>query len=395
MTREEFIKRCALMGVGITLAPTLLAGCRKEDELNVQFTGKTIVIGAGAAGLMAGYTLQRHGANFEILEASSIYGGRVKKLENFADFPIDLGAEWIHSKPRVFSRLIDDESKPGSVDLIPYKLNTYYQWNKGKLQRRNWAATFYGEYKFKRSTWYDFFENYIVPSFAKKITYNTPITRIDYSSSLVEVVDQNGITHTADRVILTVPLAILQKGFIGFTPPLPEEKVNAMNEVSIPPGLKVFMKFSKKFYPDLVSVGDMIFGDGGERLYYDAAFKKDSPEHVLALFNVGDSASDFTELNSAQEVLDAVLAELDQIFDGQASQYYLSGVVQNWSAEPYIQGSYSFAGSRHRQRIEKMNSSISDRLYFAGEAMHPDEWSTVHGAGFSGVTAAQDVLKTA
>ncbi len=383
------------MGVGITLAPQLLTSCRKNDEIDVKFTGKTLIIGAGSAGLMAGYTLQQNGADFEIIEAASIYGGRVKMIDNFADFPIDLGAEWIHDKPRVFGQLINDENQTGSVDLIPYKLDTIYQWNNGKLQRRNWMSTFYGEYKFKHSTWFQFFQNYIVPSLSGKITYNTPITQIDYSSSQVQVTDQNGVVYSADRVILTVPITIIQNGLIGFNPALPDDKLTAINETDVPPGIKVFMRFSKKFYPDLLSIGNYLFGSGGERLYYDAALKKGSNDHVLGLFNVGESASELTSLKSDQEIMDVVLKELDEIFDGQASQYYQSHVVQNWSAEGFIQGSYSQAGSKHVRRIEKMNYPINNRLYFAGEAMSPDNWSTVHGAGFSGVKAATDVLKTA
>ena len=66
----------------------------KNNVLNVVV--KIIVIGAGAAGLTAGHLLEQRGIEFEILEAAPIYGGRVRKLEGFADFPIDLGAEWIH-----------------------------------------------------------------------------------------------------------------------------------------------------------------------------------------------------------------------------------------------------------------------------------------------------------
>ena len=55
-----------------------------------------IVIGAGAAGLSAAHDLINDGWNVEVLEASSKIGGRLKKDNNLADFPIDLGGEWIH-----------------------------------------------------------------------------------------------------------------------------------------------------------------------------------------------------------------------------------------------------------------------------------------------------------
>ena len=57
---------------------------------------KILIVGAGAAGITAGHALSEKGIDFEILEASSVHGGRVKKNADFADFPIDLGAEWVH-----------------------------------------------------------------------------------------------------------------------------------------------------------------------------------------------------------------------------------------------------------------------------------------------------------
>ncbi|MFT7615081.1 MAG: hypothetical protein ACI9J3_004069, partial [Parvicellaceae bacterium] len=35
MNREEFLKMSALMGIGLTLMPSLVTSCGKEEELNV------------------------------------------------------------------------------------------------------------------------------------------------------------------------------------------------------------------------------------------------------------------------------------------------------------------------------------------------------------------------
>ena len=59
---------------------------------------KVIIVGAGAAGMQAAATLLST-SNFEvqILEASNRIGGRLLEMpENFANFPIELGAAYIH-----------------------------------------------------------------------------------------------------------------------------------------------------------------------------------------------------------------------------------------------------------------------------------------------------------
>ena len=72
MTRKEFIKVCGILGVGIPLQ-TSLSSCNKDNE-GSNFSGKTIIVGAGAGGLSAGYLLNQQGIDFEILEASLNYG---------------------------------------------------------------------------------------------------------------------------------------------------------------------------------------------------------------------------------------------------------------------------------------------------------------------------------
>ncbi|MCI5057334.1 MAG: FAD-dependent oxidoreductase [Flavobacteriales bacterium] len=395
MKREDFIKRCALMGLGSTLLPTFLSSCKKEDseDIVLNFSGKVIIIGAGAAGLMAGYTLARYGIDFEILEASSIFGGRVRKNATLADFPIDIGAEWIHTKPNVFADLVDNEEIKETIDLISYRPKEVKTWRGGKLRNLNVAQFFYKEYKFKSSTWFDFFDQFIVPSIQDKIKYNKVVTEINYESTEILVRTSDGDEFLGDKIITTVPIKILQSGDINFVPALPESKVSVLNKMVIPPGIKVFIKFKERFYPDLLSVGGLLITDVEEpALYYDAAFKKDSQDNILGLFWVADKAKKLTEL-SDEEIIQEVLKELDEIFEGKATENYMEHIIQNWSKEPFIQGSYSHYGSEAQDYISTLSEPIQEKVYFAGEALNASEWSTVHGAGFSGVEQAKVILE--
>ena len=390
MNRQEFIQKCALMGIGVGFLPSFLTSCEKEN-FEVNFSGKVLVIGAGSAGLMAGYTLNRYNIDFQILEASSVFGGRVKKLEGFADFPIDLGAEWIHDQPTVFRDMFEDNAPDDNIELVPYNPETMSRWDGTDLTPVNSASHFYSEFKFKRSTWYDFFGDFIVPNFSEKIVYNAPVTTIDYSGAKTIVTTSDGTTYDADRVIITVPIGVLQAGMITFTPELPTNKTSAINGMDFPPGMKAVFEFSERFYPDLTMVGGVHDSSAGasDTLYIDGAFKKDSNRNILAVFSVSDETSRFTDLPNDQAIFEALMAEFDQIWDGKATQYYVNHLIQNWSGEEYIRGSYS----QGEGDIAAVRAPVDSKLYFAGEAVSEQAIATVHGAGMSGRDVAKTILQ--
>ena len=98
MNRRKFFRDAFGISVAATIVPNLISACKKVEEENTpepsKFKGNVIIIGAGASGLYAAKTLLDNGVDFTILEADSRIGGRIKKTESFADFTIDLGAQW-------------------------------------------------------------------------------------------------------------------------------------------------------------------------------------------------------------------------------------------------------------------------------------------------------------
>ena len=92
MTRKDFLKNFVALGIGTPFLSMLLASCSKEElffqDFDVNFTGKILIIGAGAAGITAGHILNKQGIDFQILEAAPIHGGRVKKQQILPTFQL-------------------------------------------------------------------------------------------------------------------------------------------------------------------------------------------------------------------------------------------------------------------------------------------------------------------
>lgn len=401
MKRDEFLRQGLALGLGLPFLSSLFAtACGEESVLfpsfKTDFSGKIIIVGAGAAGLSAGYLLSRYNIDYEIIEASPVFGGRLKRDTALADFPIDLGAEWIHTNPSVLSNIINNPDIDANIDIIVYNPQTIKTWKNGRFVSHNYIRNFYSEWKFKDTTWYGFFERFLLPTVAEKITYNTPIVNIEYNGEQVILTAQNDQQFTADKVLVTVPLGVLKRDVIAFNPELPTRTKEALDGIFFGDGIKIFVRFKEKFYPDFIAFGNFFKAMiDEEKFVYEAAFRKGSSHHVLGLFAINEKAAAYTNLPSDEAIIAQFLSELDEMFDGKASKNYEAHIIQNWSKEPFIQGAYSYDEEGGINRlIDALSTPLNDKVYFAGEALSYEHQATVHGASDSAFSTIKKMISS-
>ena len=369
----------------------------KNSQTDV-VTDPIVIVGAGAAGLYAGYVLKYLGVeNFIILEASSVMGGRIAENNDFVDVPLDIGAEWIHVHPKVLKDLLLpfdnaadlEQELPETMDYRPQTFSTEYG------ECCSWVRFFYRETKFRNTTWWGYFDKFIRSHIESHIRLDSVVETIEWSNpdEITVWLANDTESFTAHQVLLAVPGAVLQNQDIFFDPPLPDRKLVALDKVWFAPGLKVWIEFEERFYTDIVIPGPLLDFSRYDKLYFDAVYRKPTNRNVLCLFNVGDTAPEHVNV-SDDEILTKILKELDGIFDGKASQHYVKHFVKNWSKEPYIQAAYSYNYDDFWDDIGLMQQPVDKRLYFAGEYLYKDNHgiSTVHGAALSGRQAAQQMI---
>jgi len=441
MDRLYFIKQSTLFSIGGLLIPSaLLSACRKETLFeDINYDGKVIIIGAGAAGLYAAYILKSKGIDFQILEASANYGGRLGKLTGFANFPIDTGAQWLHGKNNILGDLItksntkitlDDSntkywfnnqlvnSLPQSVDIfegdnLPDVSYKDYALQKGfgneykyiieniagdqgaaasrlsvfgnNVDEENWSS---GDDDFKfQETFFDLLDNQIASQVKDKIQLNTIVSKIDYSQSTIQITDSNNKTYNADKVIITVPIPILKSADIQFIPTLPHEKTTAFSKIGMDAGMKVFLKFSNKFFDQNVIGGSICAA------YADESVGKAQNDNVLLAFIMGEQAEYLTSLGSNTAITNALLQELDTMYNGQATASFIASHVQNWTTNPFVKGAYSYSTVGMGNARKVATKPINKKLYFAGEAMNTNgHHQTVHGAVETGYREVINIL---
>ncbi len=389
MNRKDFLKVCGLLGLSIPLQGVMSACSMGDDDpvVSGEFSGKVLIIGAGAAGMAAGYLLAQNGTEFEILEASGTHGGRMKRSATFVDFPVPLGAEWLHTSTGEFTSIVNDSSVNINTQTVGYtNQDTMGFYDNGSYSVGPLDDPGIDR-KFINSTWFDFFDTYVAPSVLSNTRFNTVVSTINYSGDKVIVTDSNNQTYEADKLIFTAPLKMLQLGTISFTPSLPSNKQNAIQNATVWGGFKAFFEFSANFYPTFLGFPDSETS-AGQRLYYDASYGQNSNRHVLGLFSVGQQAEQYQNL-SGNAQRDYILNELDQVFNGAATANYVNHIVQNWNAEPHIQAAY-LADVNSSSTSTTLSTPIDNKVFFAGEAYSSfDDWGSVHVAS----RAARDAVR--
>lgn len=441
MDRRHFIKQSTLISIGGLLIPsTFLSACRKESIFeDINYNGKVIIIGAGAAGLYAAYILKSKGIDFQLLEASANYGGRLGKLTGFANFPIDTGAQWLHGKNNIVGDLITKSNTKITIDnsdakywfngqlvtSLPKEIAIFegeglpdisykdYATQKGlgneykyiveniagdqgaaasrlsvfgnNVDEENWSS---GDDDFKfQETYFDLIDTQIASQVKDKILLNAIVTKIDYSQSTIQLTDSNNNIYNADKVIITVPIPILKSADIQFIPTLPTEKTTAFSKIGMDAGMKVFLKFSNKFFDQNIIGGPICAA------YADDSEGKAQNDNVLLAFIMGEQAEYLTSLGSDTAITTALLQELDTMYSGQATASFIASHVQNWTTNPFVKGAYSYSTIGMGDARQIATKPINKKLYFAGEAMNTNgHHQTVHGAVETGYREVINIL---
>ncbi len=360
----------------------------QRHEADGDVVADVVIVGAGAAGMTAGHLLMRHGLDVRILEAAPTHGGRIKTTTDFVDFPVSLGGEWLTAPRDELTAIVDDPSTPITSRLERYDpaASTGY-YEAGELSVEPLGDFDY--LNFVDSSWLDFFDDHIVAGIADRITFDTEVVEIDHTETPVRLTDAAGDVHRATQVIVTAPLAVLQRGDLRFVPALPSDKQAAVDAADVWSGIKVFIEFSERFWPTFLEFPDSDTRSG-QRTYYDAAAHHRSDAHVLGLFAVGSAAVPYQRAGDG--LREHVLAELDEIFDGNASRTYVQHVVQNWDDEPFIGQAYlnDYADPWIPQALA---TPLGDRVFFAGDAYtRHDDWGGVDDAAQSARDAVAQIV---
>ncbi|MCF6219139.1 MAG: FAD-dependent oxidoreductase [Gammaproteobacteria bacterium] len=195
------------------------------------------------------------------------------------------------------------------------------------------------------------------------------VVEVDYREDEVKVRCANGDIFMADKVVVTVPLAILKRQQIQFTPPLPTQHQQAIECLGMGQGGVLFLRFKQRFWKSGLS--QLINVDSPCHFWMP---DKKSP--VIMAFYVADES----DLRESAHYLSLILQTLGDAFQCDAAALLDEHYHENWSDNPAIGGLYSYDRIGSEGARSALQQPVDERLFFAGEATVEGHFATVEGA---------------
>uniref|UniRef100_A0A182WL46 Amine oxidase domain-containing protein n=1 Tax=Anopheles minimus TaxID=112268 RepID=A0A182WL46_9DIPT len=252
------------------------------------------------------------------------------------------------------------------------------------------------------------------------VKFNHVVTSINWNvhgsnpHNRVSVTCTNGVTFGATHLILTVSLGVLQDMHSSwFDPPLPDPKRNAIEGLYIGTIDKMFLEFEEPFWPQdnswhgfglLWEPSDLeqLRRDGLQWLESVCAFfVPDRTERLLVAWIYGHDAR-VMEALPEPAVIDGLMNLLRKFlphFPVPDAPTWFSR--SRWYSNPHFRGSYS-SRSMRSDAMQATAAELAEPLtaardhipivQFAGEASHPQFYSTVQGAVASGWREADRLI---
>lgn len=140
-----------------------------------------------------------------------------------------------------------------------------------------------------------------------EVSLSSPISRLAYDDAGVSVRLGTGEALSFDRVIVTVPLGVLQEQDLEFDPPLPFVNRTAIGTLGMGRIETIWLQFDEPFWDTDAGIWHTVGADVGIRTWIN--LRPATGENVLVGIVGGAAAEEFADLDDT-EALESALASL-------------------------------------------------------------------------------------
>ncbi|XP_046966516.1 spermine oxidase-like isoform X1 [Vanessa cardui] len=244
----------------------------------------------------------------------------------------------------------------------------------------------------------------------ESIKWRTSKPGLDAGNPLVQIKCKDGSLYAAKSVIVTVSLGVLKdRHHQLFNPPLPSEKINAINNLQLCVLDKIYIEFTKPWWPKTPACFNILWRkEDKAKFTSEEQWVTEIPgfntveyhPNLLLAWIYGEGAKKM-ENTSEEKVKAGVVKLLEVFFSKEFNLTPVKSITRSqWASNPLARGAYSY---RSVATEENGGSAVilSEPLYhgnnfpvvcFAGEASSHHRHSAVHGAVEAGFREAERLI---
>lgn len=391
ITRRQFLRRSAIAVAAAGLKPGRAFG-------SIVLSGparKVLVLGAGMAGLVAGYELSKLGHDVTILEARARPGGRVQTLRTpFSDgLYAEAGAARIPENHDLTLKYVKEFALP-LEPFYPRLLNAL-RFDRGRREEvpidgftdamtRNYGGELGGNperwQKIKGGT--DLLPRAFAERLRTKIRYESPVVRIEQDANQARVVFLSAgqqQTLTADNVLCTIPSSVLRNIEL---PALSARKQDIIKNTHYEAVARVYLQTKNRVW-EPKGLNGFAFTSGAIEIW-QPTWSQPGPRGILMTYVRSGEAERVTNLKEGERIA-TTLKQLDEMFGG-IRESFERGATKCWLEDEWSRGAWAFVG----MGSYLIAAAAEGRIHFAGEHLSP--WfSWMQGALWSGLKAVKEI----
>ena len=242
---------------------------------------------------------------------------------------------------------------------------------------------------------YSFVVDCMARNFKDNVKLNTLITAIQTADDCVCVTTEESERYCGDYGIVTFSIGALQAAIneeedsVRFEPPLPEEKQQAINSITLVHYGRIHLIFNSTFWNETEDE-QQILGYVDEKRGYYAYYILDKKNPNTITVDVTEDLTIKVSNQGKEETISEVMEILRKIFGPDIPRPH-TAIISNWTNDPLFHCTYTaFAPGVPADIFEDLLKPV-DRLYFAGESLNNTNYGFTQGAYGSGVKVAKQI----